>query len=84
MTDRSIRVKLTKTVGSDQYPERGLFTVYPDEARLLVRGVVTQLARERLGGTQGTPTREQVLDEAVEVLGEIEADIEDLAQRERN
>ena len=78
MTDRSIRVKLTKTVGPNQYPERGLFTVTPDEARLLVRGVVLEMVRERLVGMEGTPPREQVLDEALNVLADIQDDIEQL------
>jgi len=78
MTDRSIRVTLTKTVRSNQHPEQGLFTVTPDEARLLVRGVVLEMARKRLGGTEGTPPAERVLNEALHVLADIEDDIEQL------
>jgi len=62
---------LRKTVEPDQHSERGLFTVVPGEARPIVRGVVLEMARKRLCGTEGIPPREQV-------LSEIKDDIEQL------
>jgi hypothetical protein len=41
-------------------------------------GVVLEMARERLGGTEETPSRAQVLNEALHVLADIEDDIEQL------
>jgi len=64
--------------GPNQHPERGLFTVTPDEARHLVRGVVLEMARERLGGSEGTRPAERVHNEAFHVLADIEDDIEQL------
>ena len=76
MSDRSIRVRLTKTLGPNQHPERGLFTVPPDEAEQLVRGLVIQLAHERLDDADGTVPRAEVLDEAVRVLKTVEVELE--------
>ncbi|RLM56478.1 hypothetical protein DVK02_08180 [Halobellus sp. Atlit-31R] len=76
MSDRSIRVRLTKTLGPNQHPERGLFTVPPDEAEQMIRGLVIQLAHERLDDADGTVPRAEVLDEAVRVLEDVKAELE--------
>ncbi|TKR25841.1 hypothetical protein [Natronomonas salsuginis] len=76
MSDRPIRVRLTKTLGPNQHPECGLFTVPPDEAITITRGIVTQVARERLGDADGTASDTEVLDEATAVLKEIEGELE--------
>lgn len=76
MSERSIRVRLTKTLGPEQYPERGLFTVPPEEARQMVQGLVVQLAQERLEGPNGTAPKGEVLDEATDVLDDIESELE--------
>jgi hypothetical protein len=76
MSDRSIRVRLTKTLGPNQHPERGLFTVPPDEAEQMVRGLVIQLAHERLDDADETVPRAEVLDEAMQVLEDVKAELE--------
>jgi hypothetical protein len=76
MSERSIRVRLTKTLGPEQYPERGLFTVPPEEARQMVRGLVVQLAQEWVDEPDGTAPKGEVLDEATEVLDGVEAELE--------
>jgi hypothetical protein len=67
---------LTKTLGPNQHPERGLFTVPPDEAEQMIRGLVIQLAHERLDDADGTVPRAEVLDEAVRVLEDVKAELE--------
>jgi hypothetical protein len=67
---------LTKTLGPNQHPERGLFTEPPDEAEQMIRGLVIQLAHERLDDADGTVPRAEVLDEAVRVLEDVKAELE--------
>jgi len=67
---------LTKTLGPNQYPERGLFTVPPDEAEQMIRGLVIQLAHERLDDADGTVPRAEVLDEAARVLEDVKTELE--------
>jgi hypothetical protein len=76
MSERSIRVRVTKTLGPNQHPERGLFTVPPDEATSMVRGLVAQVARERLDNTDRAVSNEEVLEEAVNILADIETELE--------
>lgn len=76
MSDRSIRVRVTKTLGPNQHPERGLFTVPPDEAELIVRGLVVDLAHERLDDADVTVPKSGVLNEAMQVLEDVEAELE--------
>jgi hypothetical protein len=76
MSDRSIRVRLTKTLGPNQHPERGLFTVPPDEAEQMVRGLVIQLAHERLDDADETVPKGDVLDEAARVLEDVKTELE--------
>lgn len=78
MSERSIRVRVTKTLGPNQHPERGLFTVPPDEATLIARGLVIQVARERLDNTDRAVSNEEVLKEATSILADIEAELERL------
>lgn len=76
MSERSIRVRVTKTLGPNQHPERGLFTVPPDESTSMARGLVVQVARERLDNTDRAVSNEEVLEEAVNILADIETELE--------
>ena len=60
--------------------EPGFYMVSQEEARFIIRGMVTEMARERLDDEEGTAPRGQVLEEAADVLSNIKEDITELSR----
>ncbi|MEA1931941.1 MAG: hypothetical protein U9O06_10380 [Euryarchaeota archaeon] len=67
-----IRISACWLHGDNQYPERGLFYVSEDEAELITRIAVLEMARERVGDEMSA---EDIYAEVWTILNELEGDL---------